>query len=150
MGFDSGSADVTPDSSLCGYREKEMIKKIALIVSFTALLFVTNLYGEEIKYKDYKGVVTFHLIPAKVIKVNKIIENPKPGTSYIGDDGILVEIDENIDMMANWTVVKFRYYQYDEPKSITYKIFSEEKESTVRYHAVDLKVDGDLSSYIKQ
>ena len=53
-------------------------------------------------------------------------------------------------MMANWTVVKFRYYQYYEPKSITYKIFSEEKEITVKYHAVDLEVDGDLSSYIKQ
>lgn len=127
-----------------------MIKNIALITSFTALLFVTNSYGEEIKYTDYKGVVTFHLMPAKVIRVNKIVANPKPGTSYIGDDGILVEIDENIEMMANWTVVKFRYYQHDTPKVIPYKILSEKKEITVNYHAVDLKVDGDLSSYIKQ
>ena len=109
-----------------------MIKNIALITSFIALLFVTNSYCEELKYNNYKGVVTFHLMPAKVIRVNKIVANPKPGTSYIGDDGILVEIDENIELMANWTVVEFRYYQYDTPKVIPYKILSEKKEITVK------------------
>ena len=46
--------------------------------------------------------------------------------------------------------IRSKYYHYDKPKAIPYKILSEEKEITVNYHAVDLQVDGDLSSYIKQ
>ena len=46
--------------------------------------------------------------------------------------------------------MKFKYYRYDKPKTISYKIFSEEKEITVNYHAVDLQMDGDLSSYIEK
>jgi hypothetical protein len=77
-------------------------------------------------------------------------ENPEPGTSYIGDEGILVEINENVKMMANWTVVRIRYHQYPEPKVISYEILSEEIEITVKYRAVDLNVAGDISTYIKQ
>ena len=77
-----------------------MIKRFVFITSFIALFLITNSFGEERNYKYYKGVVTFHLIGAKVIRVNRIIENPKPGTSYIGDNGILVELDENIEIVA--------------------------------------------------
>jgi hypothetical protein len=84
------------------------------------------------------------------MKVNKIIENPKPGISYIGEESILVELNENPEVMANWTVVKIKYYKYSEPKIIKYKIFSESKQITVNYHAVSVDLDGDLSSYIKE
>ena len=84
--------------------------------------------AEEKKLLVYKGVVTFHLLPAKIIKVNEIIENPKPGTSYIGQEGILVELDENPNVMANWTVVKLQYYKYPKPKEIKYEILSEKKQ----------------------
>jgi len=52
--------------------------------------------------------------------------------------------------MANWTVVKVKYYKYPEPKKIKYKIFSEEQEVTVKYRSVSLEIKGDLSSYIKE
>ena len=127
-----------------------MIKKIALIAGcFTFLLITTSQSGEK-NLREHEGVVTLHILPAKLIQVNKIIENPQPGTSYIGDEGILVEIDENVEMIANWTVVKIRYYQYPEPKVILYKILSEEIKISVKYRAVDLKMIGDMSSYVKQ
>ena len=84
------------------------------------------------------------------MKVNKIIENPKPGTSYIGEEGILVELDENPNVMANWTVVNIKYYKYPTLKTIKYKVLSEHKEITVNYHAVTVEIDGDLSAYIPQ
>ncbi len=121
-----------------------------LIKQVLCLLYGSNSYSQELKYKNYKGVVTLHLIPAKVIRVNKIIETPKPGTSYIGEENILIEIDKNFEIMSNWTVVTFKYSEYNNPKTIKYKIFDEEKEITIKYHAVDLKADGDMSSYIKQ
>ena len=127
-----------------------MIKKVIFITSCLISLLVMNSCKEQTNIREYKGVVTLHIIPAKVIRVNEIIENPKPGTSYIGDEGILVEIDENIEMMANWTIVKIEYYQYPKPKIIKYKILSDEAEITVKYRAVKLEVVGDLSSYIKQ
>jgi hypothetical protein len=105
---------------------------------------------EKTHTEEYTGVVTAHLIPAKVIKINKIIENPKPGTSYIGEEGILVEIEENPNIMANWSVVKISYLEYPEPKTIKYEILSEQHEITVKYHAVNIEVTGDLSSYIKE
>lgn len=82
------------------------------------------------------------------MKVNKIIENPKPGTSYIGDEGILVELDENPTVMANWTVVNIKYYKYPTPKTIMYEVLSDHKEIMVNYHAVMIDIDGDLSAYI--
>ena len=99
--------------------------------------------------EDYTGVVTFHLIPAKVIKINRIIENPDPGTSNISDEGILFDLEENPNVMANWTVLKIKYFQYHQPKTIKYKILSEDHEITVKYHAVSITVDGDLSKYLE-
>jgi len=107
-----------------------------------------NVAGEETKVEAYRGVVTAQLLPAKVLKINKIIENPAPGTSYIGKEGILVEVDDNPNVMANWTVVNLKYYKYPEPKIIKYELFSEQKQLTVKYHAVSVEIDGDLSAYI--
>jgi hypothetical protein len=112
------------------------------------LFFAFSANCTETALKEYHGVVTAHLLPAKVMKINKIIENPKPGTSYIGDEGILVELDKNPEVMANWSVVKIKYYKYPEPKTINYKIFSEPKQITVNYHAVSVELAGDLSPYI--
>lgn len=109
---------------------------------------ICSVICEEIKLEEYRGVVTLHLFPAKVMKINKIIENPKPGTSYIGEESILVELDENPNVMSNWTVVNIKYYKYPEPKIIKYKILSEQKQITVNYHAVKIQLDGDLSAYI--
>ncbi|PLY01526.1 MAG: hypothetical protein C0624_10255, partial [Desulfuromonas sp.] len=92
---------------------------------------------------------TAHLLPAKVMQVNEIIENPEPGTSPIGEKGILVELDENPEVMANWTVVTLEYYKYPTPKVITYEVLSTQKQITVNYHAVAVKLDGDLSTYIQ-
>ncbi len=106
--------------------------------------------GEQLKTKEYRGVVTYQLLPAKVIRINEIIKDPKPGTSYIGEKSILVEVDENPKVMANWTVVKIKYYEYEEPKTIKYKLLSEEAEIAVNYHAVSVTIDGDLSAVIKK
>lgn len=109
-----------------------------------------NIYSEEKEIKEFQGVVTILNIPAKVIQINEIIENPKPGTSYIGEEGIVVEIDEIPEVMANWTILYVKYYQYPEPKVIRYKLFSEGREVTVKYRAVSVEIVGDLSLYIKQ
>lgn len=74
---------------------------------FSANLFVVILLMshtascDERSPVDYTGVVTLQLLPAKVIRVNQIIEDPEPGTSYIGDTGILLEVEENPEVMAN-------------------------------------------------
>ena len=121
------------------------------ILSVASVLMIVSIAGsEEIKQEEYRGVVTYQLFPARVIKINNIVENPKPGDSYIGKKGILVEVDENPNVMANWSVVKIKYFKYPEPKIIKYEIFSEQKELTVNYHAVSVELDGDLSAYIKQ
>lgn len=99
---------------------------------------------------EYSGVVTFQLLPAKVLKINGIVENPEPGTSYIGDTGILLEVEENPKVMANWTVVTVKYLEYEEPKTIRYEILSEEHEITVKYRAVSVEVTGDLSDHISE
>ncbi len=127
-----------------------MTKRFFLIAICLIALSITNSYAEEKDTKEFRGVVTLLNIPAKVIQVNSIIENPKPGTSYIGEEGIVAEIDEIPGIMANWTIVKVRYYEYPELKIIKYKILSEEYETTVKYHAISVVVVGDLSSYIKQ
>ena len=126
-----------------------MIKR-TIIITLAFLLLPTVLYcTEEMHLESYKGVVTYHLIPAKVIKINRIIENPTPGTSYISDDGILVEVEENQNFMANWTIVDVRYFKYHQPKTIKYKILSEQYELTVNNHAVRVTITGDMSSYTK-
>jgi hypothetical protein len=126
------------------------MKRISFIAGCLALMLVTPCQSEDDTLRAYEGVVTAHIIPAKVIQVNRIIEKPKPGTSYIGDEKVLVEIDENVEIMANWTVVRLKYCQYPEPKIISYEILSEKVEITVKYRAVDLEVVGDMSAYIKQ
>jgi len=125
-----------------------MPKNLVVIIS---LLFVSTIvHGEERALKEFRGVVTLHLLPAKVIQVNELIENPEPDTSYIGSDGILVDLDENPDVTANWSIVTIKYYQYEEPKPIRFSISADEDNLiTVNYHAVDVKVEGDLSKYIR-
>ena len=99
---------------------------------------------------DFTGVVTLQLLPAKVIRVNQLIEDPEPGTSYIGDTSILLEVEENPEVMTNWSVVTVKYREYEEPKIIRYEILAEEHEISVKYHAVSVEVTGDLSEYISE
>ena len=105
---------------------------------------------DKMNLQEYRGVVTLHLLPAKVMKVNGIVESPEPGTSNIGDEGILFEVDESPEVMANWTVVNIKYYRYQEPKVIKYEILGEKNEITVNYHAVSVVIDGDMSKYVQE
>ncbi len=127
-----------------------MKKQIFLVTIACLFLSVSASRSEEMQIEEYSGVATFHLIPAKVIKINKIIENPEPGTSYISDEGILVEIEDSPNVMANWTVLDVKYFKYHEPKTIRYEMLSEQHEITVNYHAVSVVITGDLSKYIKE
>lgn len=129
-----------------------MLMKTPIIVTFicAGLLFINMSYGAEPEILKFRGVVTYHLLPAKVMRVNEIVEDPKPGTSYIGDKGILVELDRNIDVRANWTVVDIEYYRYVEPKTITYELFGEVHKITVNYHAESVNIAGDISEYIEK
>ena len=126
--------------------------KIRAAVHSAIVLLVTSHIAscEEGGPIEYSGVVTLQLLPAKVMKINEIVEKPEPGTSYIGDTGILVEVEENLEVMANWTVVTVKYLEYEEPKTISYEILSEEHEITVNYYAVSVEVTGDLSEYITE
>ncbi len=127
------------------------MKKLIYIFALTFFFLVVEANAqEEMPLQEFSGVVTYNLIPAKVIKINKIIENPEPGTSYIGEEAILVEAEENPNVMANWTVVSIKYFKYHEPKTIKYEILSEQYEITVNYHAVSVDITGDLSDYIKE
>lgn len=128
-----------------------MVKKqLAFLVATSALLVGSAIHGAEPDSEYFKGVVTYHLIPAKVMRVNEIVEDPEPGTSYIGDNGILLEIDRDMDLRANWTVVEVEYHEYQEPKTIQYELFGEEHEITVNFHALSVAVDGDISEYIEE
>lgn len=128
-----------------------MVKKhLAFLVATTAVLLGTVSHGAEPDSKYFKGVVTYHLIPANVMRVNEIVEDPEPGTSYIGNKGILLEIDRDIDLRANWTVVEVEYHEYQEPKTIQYEMLSEKHEITVKFHALSVAVDGDISEYIEE
>lgn len=123
----------------------------AAVYLFTVMLVTSHIAAcEEGGPVEYSGVVTYQLLPAKIIKINEIIENPEPGTSYIGDTGILLEVEENPEVMANWTVATVKYLEYEEPKIIRYEILSEEHEITVKYHTVSVEVTGDLSEYITE
>lgn len=124
------------------------MKRLTVII---CLLFVSTIArGEERALKEFRGVVTLHLLPARVMQINELIENPEPGTSYIGSDGILFDLDENPDVTANWSIVTVKYYQYEEPKPIRFSISADEDDLiTVNYHAVDVVVEGDLSKYIE-
>jgi hypothetical protein len=127
-----------------------MTQRSWLFGVFLLLLSASGSNAEEVELKDFRGVVTAQLLPAKVLKVNQIIPDPKPGTSPIGEKGLLVEVEENPTVMANWTVVKVRYTEYPEPKIIHYKVLSDEYQITVRYHAVSVVIDGDLSAYLEK
>ncbi len=129
---------------------QSMIHQVTKLVCIISFLISFNAYSQETEYTDYKGVVTLYVIPGKFMRVNKIIENPKPGTSYIGEENLLVEFDNSFEVMSNWTVVTFKYSEYSTPKIIKYTIFDEEKEIIVKYHAVDIKAAGDLSAYTTQ
>lgn len=106
--------------------------------------------GDEPETRTFRGVVTLHLIPARVMRVNGIVEDPAPGSSYIGDDSILVEIGENLDVTANSTVVDVEYLEYPEPKVIDYEVFGDAYRVEVEYRALEVHVDGDISQYIRQ
>lgn len=99
---------------------------------------------------EFTGVVTFQLLPAKVLRINEIVADPEPGTSYIGDAAVLVEVEENPEVMANWTVVTAKYLEYTEPKTIRYEILNEQYEVSVKYYAISVEVTGDLSEYITE
>jgi hypothetical protein len=127
------------------------IKSLILVLAPVFAFPVTGLSeGEESHVGEYTGVVTMQLLPAKIIRINRIIEEPEPGTSYIGEEGILVEVEENPQVMANWSVVRIRYREYPEPKKITYEILSESYEISVSYHAESVEIIGDLSDYISR
>lgn len=128
-----------------------MIRNELVFFAATAALLVSGVsYAAEPETDNFRGVVTYHLVPAKVMRVNKIVKDPEPGTSYIGDEGILVELDRDIDVRANWSVVELEYYEYEEPKTIHYELFEEEHEITVNYHALKVVTDGNLSEYIEE
>lgn len=128
-----------------------MLKKELFFLAAAATLLVIGVsYGAEPEANNFRGVVTYHLVPAKVMRVNEIVKNPEPGTSYIGDEGILVKLDRDMDVRANSTVVEVEYYEYDEPKTVQYELLGEEHEITVNYHAVRVVVDGDISEYIQE
>jgi hypothetical protein len=128
-----------------------MLKNVfVLFLASTVLLVVGICHGAEHELKHFRGVVTYHLIPAKVIRVNEIVQNPEPGTSYIGEDGLLIEFEGTLDVMANWSVVNVEYYEYKEPKTIHYTAFGEEYKVSVRYRAQRVVVDGDISQYVEQ
>ena len=128
----------------------DMKTQIAVHLFIVVLLTSQTASCDENSPVDFTGVVTLQLLPAKVIKLNQIIEDPEPGTSYIGDTGILMEVEENPEVMANWSVVTVKYLEHKEPKTIRYEILAEQHEITVKYHAVSVEVTGDLSEYISE
>jgi hypothetical protein len=130
---------------------RRVVKKVCmLLAASTVLSIVGTSQGAEPEVKHFRGVVTYHLIPAKVLRVNEIVGDPEPGTSYIGKEGLLVEFEGKLDVMANWSVVDVAYYKYEQPKTIHYKVFGKDYKVTVSYHAQSVIVDGDISRYIKQ
>lgn len=124
-----------------------MVSKICLLACFLLLVSSANVFSEESTLEDFKGVITLHNITAKVIKVNEIVPNPPAGESIISEKSLLIEFDKDLQIMSNWSIVKFKYKKYDEPKNIKYELFGEEKEITIKYQAFDIKLDGDLSQY---
>ncbi len=127
-----------------------MIKKLLIAAFAYILLSTTPSFAEEMNIKEFRGVVTYHLIPARVMRINTIIEDPEPGSSIIGNESILIEVDDNPDVMANWTVVKIKYYKYPQPKTFKYEALSKEYEITVNYYAEEVVIDGDLSAYTQK
>ena len=124
-----------------------MVSKICLLACFLLLVSSANVFSEKSTLEDFKGVITLHNITAKVIKVNEIVPNPPAGESIISEKSLLIEFDKDLQIMSNWSIVKFKYKKYDEPKNIKYELFGEEKEITIKYQAFDIKLDGDLSQY---
>lgn len=129
-----------------------MLKKtIAFVIAAIAGLVLVGIdHGAKADGDRFKGVVTYHLIPAKMMRVNEIVEDPQPGSSYIGDKGMLFEIDQNMDLRANWTIVQVQYHEYQEPKTIQYELFGEKHEVAVHYRAINVIVDGNISDYIQE
>jgi len=128
----------------------DMKTRIATHLFIVVFLTSHTAFCDKSSPVDFTGVVTLQLLPAKAIKISRIIEDPEPGTSYIGDKGILLEAKENPELTANWSVVKVKYLEYEEPKTIRYEILAERHEITVKYHAVSVEVIGDLSGYISE
>jgi len=114
------------------------------------MLVIGVSHGAEPEVKNFRGVVTYYLIPAKVMQVKAIVKDPEPGTSHIGDEGIVVEVERNLDVRANWTVVDIEYYEYEEPKTINYKLIDKDRKVTVKYRAESVVIDGDISEYIEE
>ena len=127
-----------------------MQNRIFLFSLLTIFLGAVSAIPEERKFLEYEGVVTLHLIPVKVVKINKIIEDSKPATSYIGDKGIMVRLEDNPNVMANWTVVKIKCFKYPAPETIDYEVLSEKIHIAVNYHAVEVEIKGYLSAYTQQ
>lgn len=127
-----------------------MKPKQAFLVAITALMVSGASHGTEPDSENFRGVVTYHLIPANVMRVNEIVEDPEPGASHIGDKGILLEIEGDLDPRANWTVVEVEYLEYPEPKTIQYELFEEEHEIKVNFRALNVAVEGNISEYIEE
>jgi len=126
-----------------------MARKALVCWALMAAVPVTGIaFGAQDEAKTFRGVVTYHLIPAKVMRVNEIVEDPEPGTSYIGDKSITVTFDDEVDVQANFTVVDVEYHEYDRPRTISYELLGEEYQVTVDYYAESVVVDGDISQYI--
>ena len=118
-----------------------------------SLLIVTILPGcssDQNDKKVYEGVVTMTNIPAKVIQINELIEDPEPGKSYIGEKKMIFEVDEMPEVVTNWTILKVEYIKYPQPKTIKYTILSNEQELKVENKVVSLSIVGDLSTYINK
>lgn len=127
-----------------------MTRTLLTSAAAVALTLGSTAYGGDAGTRTFRGVVTYYLIPAKVMRVNRIVTNPEPGSSYIGDDSILVAMDENMDVRANWTVVDVEYRQYPEPRVIEYELFSEKHRIEVKYQSVQIDIKGNISEYIPQ
>jgi hypothetical protein len=91
--------------------------------------------------KKFRGVVTLYITPAKVIRINKFVKEPKPGKSCISDEGLLFEmVDDLPEMQCNWTMAEVSYYQYSKPKAIKYMFGDRESRIIVKNRAVSLKI----------
>ena len=78
----------------------------AAVHLFIVILVAIHLAScEEGRPVEYSGVVTFQLLPAKVMKINEIVENPEPGPSHIGHAGLLLVVEQYPAVMATCTVV---------------------------------------------
>ena len=125
-----------------------MGRTAAVLALCLACLLSSAAPGLGGELQEFIGVVPLRLKPAPVVRVNEIVPDPAPGSSYIGKESVLVQVPGNPDLQANWAVVEIEYTRYPEPKTIRYRIGSEEQEITVRHRAEELRVTGNLKDHL--